>query len=121
MGPAQGRVRRLRHWPHQLYVREARAWWANIVVTQKDLQTDRTKPDVIGMGSYNCDSHNMQRFVNARGMVENEGDMQVPVQPYQIPYRVILPKRAEAANLLVPVCFSASHVAYSSRAWSRST
>jgi len=102
------------HWPHQLYVREARRMVGEFVVSQKDLQTERTKPDVIGMGSYNSDSHNVQRLVNSRGFAENEGDMQVPVQPYQIPFRVMLPKRAEATNLLVPVCFSASHVAYSS-------
>ena len=102
------------HWPNQLYVREARRMVGDFVATQKDLQTERTKRDVIGMGSYNSDSHNLQRFVNEKGFVENEGDVQVPVQPYQIPYRVILPKRGEATNLLVPVCFSASHVAYSS-------
>lgn len=102
------------HWPHQLYVREARRMVSDFVASQKDLQTDLTKPDVIGMGSYNSDSHNIQRFENARGMVQNEGDMQVPVKPYQIPFRVVLPKRAEATNLLVPVPFSASHVAFSS-------
>jgi FAD dependent oxidoreductase len=102
------------HWPHQLYVREARRMVGDFVATQKDLQKELAKPDVIGMGSYNSDSHNIQRIVNDRGMVENEGDMQVPVKPYQIPYRVMLPKRAETENLLVPVCFSASHVAYSS-------
>jgi hypothetical protein len=102
------------HWPHQLYVREARRMVGDTVVIQKDLQTDLTKPDVIGMGSYNSDSHNIRRFVNARGMAENEGDMQVPVKPYQIPFRVMLPKRAEIENLLNPVTFSASHVAYSS-------
>ena len=102
------------HWPHQLYVREARRMVSDFVATQKDLQADLLKPDAIGMGSYNSDSHNVQRFVNAQGFVENEGDVQVPVKPYQIPYRVLTPKRAEATNLLVPVCFSASHIAYSS-------
>jgi hypothetical protein len=56
----------------------------------------------------------VERIVDAAGFVRNEGDMQVPVKPYQIPYRVMLPKLREATNLLVPVAFSASHVAYSS-------
>jgi hypothetical protein len=102
------------NWPDQLYIREARRMVGPFVATQKDLQTERTKSDVIGMGSYNSDSHNVQRFVNDRGFVENEGDVQVPVQPYQIPYRVLVPKKEQAENLLVPVCFSASHIAYSS-------
>lgn len=101
------------HWPHQLYVREARRMIGEYVMTQRDIQTDLTKADSIGMGSYNSDSHNVQRIVNADGFVENEGDMQVPVTPYQIPYRVMLPKRQQVTNLLVPVAFSASHVAYS--------
>lgn len=102
------------HWPHQLYVREGRRMVGDFVASQKDLQTDRTKPDVIGMGSYSSDSHNVQRHVAEGGIVLNEGDVQVPVQPYQIPYRVLLPRKAEAENVLVPVCFSASHIAYSS-------
>jgi len=101
------------HWPRQLYIREDRRMVGEYVMVQQDLQTDLTKPDPIGMGSYNSDSHNVERIV-ADGFVRNEGDMQVAVKPYQIPYRVILPKRAEAENLLVPVAFSASHVAYSS-------
>ena len=102
------------HWPNQLYVREARRMVGPFVATQKDLQTARTKPDVIGMGSYNSDSHNVQRHISPEGWVLNEGNVEVPVEPYQIPYRVLLPAESEAENLLVPVCFSASHVAYSS-------
>jgi hypothetical protein len=102
------------NWPYQLYIREARRMVGEFVMTQKDLQTDLTKPDPIGMGSYNSDSHNVERIVTAEGFVRNEGDMQVGVKPYQIPYRIIVPKRTEAPNLLVPVAFSASHVAYSS-------
>ena len=102
------------HWPYQLYIREARRMLGVYVARQADLQTDRAKPDPIGMGSYNSDSHNVRRYADARGFARNEGDMQVPVQPYQIPYRVILPQRGDAVNLLVPVAFSATHVAYSS-------
>ena len=102
------------NWPYQLYVREARRMIGEYVMSQRDIQTELTKPDAIGKGSYNSDSHNVQRRPTADGSaVENEGDMQVPVTPYQIPYRVMLPKRSQATNLLVPVAFSATHVAYS--------
>lgn len=101
------------NWPSQLYVREGRRMIGEYVMSQRDIQTTRSKDDSIGMGSYNSDSHNVQRFENAEGYAENEGDMQVGVSPYQIPYRMIVPRKGEAQNLLVPVCFSASHVAYS--------
>jgi hypothetical protein len=101
------------YWPYQLYVREARRMVGDYVVIQKDIQTELTKPDVIAMGSYNSDSHNVQRYVTPEGNAQNEGNMEVPVTPYQIPYRILLPKRSQATNLLVPVCFSASHVTYS--------
>jgi hypothetical protein len=102
------------NWPRQLYIREDRRMVGEYVMQQKDLQTDLTKPDPIGMGSYNSDSHNVERIVDADGFVRNEGDMQVAVKPYQIPYRILVPKRAEASNLLVSAAFSATHVAYSS-------
>ena len=102
------------HWPYQLYVREARRMTGDYVMTQKDLQAERGKDDAIGMGSYGIDSHNVYRYATPEGGVANEGNTQVDVRPYQIPYQVLLPKRREAENLLVVVCVSASHVAYSS-------
>lgn len=105
------------NWTFQLYVREGRRMIGEYVMTQKDIQkgggVDLTKPDTIGMGSYNSDSHNVQRYITADGYIRNEGNMEVNVDPYEIPYRMLLPKRAEADNLLVTCTFSASHVAYS--------
>ena len=112
-GLARDEFPKTNHWPTQLYVREARRMTGDYVMTQKDIQTELVKDDSIGMGSYNSDSHNVQRYAEPDGTVQNEGNMEVPVRPYQIPYRALLPKRAQIQNLLVPVCLSASHVAYS--------
>src|SRR5262249_17295978 len=100
------------NWPYQLYIREARRMRGAFVMSQRDIQREVTKRDAIGMGSYNSDSHNVQRVVTPDGAVENEGDVEVPVKPYQIPYRILLPKRRQAVNLLVPVAVSATHIAY---------
>src|SRR2546423_3160451 len=86
------------NWPYQLYIREGRRMVGELVMTQKDIQTDTTKPDAIAMGSYRSDSHNVQRFVQPDGTVQNEGNMEVVVSPYQIPYRIMLPRRTEASN-----------------------
>lgn len=102
------------HWPHQLYVREARRMIGEYLMIQRDVQEDRAKSDSIGMGSFMIDTHHSQRVIRPDGSLENEGDVQVPVQPYEIPYRSLVPKRAQCVNLLVPVCMSASHVAYGS-------
>jgi len=101
-------------WPNQLYIREGRRMIGMYVMKQADLQINLKKKDAIAMGSYNSDSHNIQRVAMPDGGVRNEGDVQVPVQPYEIAFGTILPKREQTENLLVPVCLSASHVAYSS-------
>jgi len=103
------------NWPHQIYVREARRMIGEYVVSENDCRRLAIVKDPVGMGSYSMDSHNCQRYVSPEGFVKNEGDVEVsPGGPYLISYRSIVPKREEAGNLLVPVCLSASHIAYGS-------
>lgn len=104
------------NWPHQLYIREARRMVGQYVITEHDLLGDlksKTKKS-IGMGSYGIDSHNIRRYVDSDGYVQNEGDVGVHVGDYRIPYDVIVPKEDEVSNLIVPVAASCSHVAYGS-------
>ena len=102
------------NWPRQLYVREARRMIADYVMSEKNCRRKEVIEDSVGMGAYNMDSHHIQRFVTKDGFVRNEGDVQVGSKPYPVSYRSLRPKASECTNLLVPVCMSASHIAYGS-------
>jgi hypothetical protein len=103
------------NWPHQIYVREARRMVADFVVSEGHLKLTKPSPRPVGIGSYNMDSHNVQRYADAHGNARNEGDVQVGLKsPYPVDYLAIVPRRGECTNLLVPVCVSASHIAYGS-------
>ena len=103
------------NWPFQLYVREARRMIGEYVVNEHNCRGMAKAPNSIGLAAYTMDSHHVQRYVTPEGFVRNEGDVQVGgFPPYPIPYRAIVPQAAECTNLLVPVCLSASHIAYGS-------
>lgn len=120
LGLAKDEFAETDHWPPALYVREARRMVGPYVLTQHDVRTNTKKKDSIGVGSFPIDSHDCQRVATADGGWINEGTImpkRLPAghgQPHQIPYRAITPREEECANLLVPVCLSATHVALSS-------
>jgi FAD dependent oxidoreductase len=107
-------------WPHQLYVRDGRRMLGAYVLTEADLLDARLQPDEVARGSYNIDIREVERTwrylpeYERRAAVFNEGYLSVAVPPYPIPYRALTPRREHATNLLVPVCLSASHVAFGS-------
>jgi hypothetical protein len=100
-------------WPHAMYVREARRMLSDYVMTEKACRQIEKPTDSVGLGAYNMDSHNCRRIVRD-GVAHNEGDVQVGVKPYPISYRSIIPRQNDCENLFVPVCLSATHIAYGS-------
>lgn len=102
------------NWSPQMYVREARRMVGAYVMTQANCEGKEVVKDKVGMAAYTMDSHNCQRIV-VNGMVKNEGDVQIGgFGPYPIAYRSIIPKAEDCKNMLVPVCLSATHIAYGS-------
>jgi hypothetical protein len=99
------------HFPFQLYVREGRRMVSNYVLRERDLTQERYKPRGICAGSYGIDCHIVQ-LITHKKMPVVERTRHVSVDNYDIPYDCITPP--EPGNLLVPVCISASHVAYAS-------
>jgi hypothetical protein len=113
-GPCRDEFVATTGWPPQLYIREARRMVSDYVMTEHHCRGSQVATDAIGLAAYNMDSHNCQRIVK-NGRVQNEGDVQVPpMKPYPISYRAIVPRASECVNLLVPVCLSATHIAYGS-------
>lgn len=102
------------HWSHQLYIREARRLVGEEVMTEAHCVGEKTATDPVGWAAYTMDSHNCDRQV-IDGVVKNEGNVEIGgFPPFPISYRALVPKRNEITNLLVPVCLSASHIAYGS-------
>lgn len=106
------------HWSPQLYIRESRRMIGDYVMTQAHCEGHEIVDDGIGMAAYTMDSHNCQRIIikkDGKHFVKNEGNVEIGGGlPYPISYRSIIPKENECKNLLVPVCLSASHIAYGS-------
>ncbi len=99
------------HFPFQLYVREGRRMVGKYVLRERDLTQDRWKYDGVATGSYGIDCHIVQ-MLREEGKLVPEHTQHVACNNYDIPYRSLVPH--DVSNLLVPVCISATHVAYCS-------
>jgi len=114
-GPCKDEFERPDGWQDQLYVREARRMVGGLVMTQYHCEGLKLVEDPVGMAAYGMDSHHIQRYVTKDGFVKNEGNIEAHVAaPYPVGYRAIIPKRSECTNLFVPVCLSATHIAFGS-------
>lgn len=101
-------------WPHALYIREARRMRSDYIMTEHNCRGTVRAEDPVGLGAYGMDSHNCRRVV-INGRLWNEGDVQAAgFPPYGISWRSLTPRRGDCTNLIVPVCVSASHIAYGS-------
>ena len=102
-------------WQQQLYIREARRLVSDYVMTQRNCEGFEEAEDPVGMAAYTMDSHHVKRYVDANGYVQNEGNVEAHgFPPFPISYRSIIPKKNEINNLLIPICLSASHIAFGS-------
>ena len=110
-------------WPHQLYIRVTRRMEGRYTLSLKDIYNQSQVKDSIGLAQYGVDIYPVRRIwfdYNGSTYVGNEGNMFIgqhegPTRiPYPISYRMITPQEQECTNLLVPICFSATHLGYAS-------
>ena len=122
------------HWPPSLYVRAARRLIGDTIFTQNTPHEQQIKQDgignlSIGIGGYNFDSHNSERWAiknssscsgntpknhtSGTFYAWNEGDVEIAPGLYQLPYWIMFPKRKEVSNLLVVAAPSSSHIGMS--------
>jgi len=105
------------NFPRQIYVREARRIWGLYTFSMHDavlapgmLRTP-IHFDSIACGGYAMDSHaTRKREPGHDTAMEGFYYLGGVTQPYQIPYRVMVPQRVDA--LLVPGAASATHIGY---------
>lgn len=108
------------HFPFQLYVREGRRLVGEFTLSERNiteqpgLTSERNHPDAIAVGEFPIDSFPMQKRQPGDTVVLEGylGMLKKITRPYQIPYRIMIPKKID--GLIVPVPASTTHVAFSS-------
>jgi hypothetical protein len=126
------------NWPPQLYIRASVRLIGDVVMTQNNLIAPRSKNDSVSLACWELDQHTMSRYAvqvqkgdgTTSLQAQNEGFFRHSINPsvppnstakmnphdlwYDVPFQVMVPKRGQASNLLVPVALSSSSVAFSS-------
>nr|WP_315255265.1 FAD-dependent oxidoreductase [uncultured Flavobacterium sp.] len=103
------------NWPNQLYIREGRRMIGEYVMTERNCNGQIVSDKGVALGDYPMDSHLVQRYTDNNGNIKNEGQFMARTpKPYPVDYRSIVPKRSECTNLFVPICLSATHIAFGS-------
>jgi hypothetical protein len=102
-------------WPRQLYVRDGRRMVSDFVLTEHNTRRFNPAPvaDPVAVAFWPTDTHSVRRIVRD-GAAYNEGFVFDDDNwgPFGIAWRALVPRRAEALNLITPTCPSSSHVAY---------
>lgn len=110
-------------WPHQLYVRVTRRMSGRYTITAHDVHNRTRVDDPVCLAQYGIDTYPARRiwferdgkvWVGLEGKMFLGGSRGPTNVPYPIPYRALTPKAEECDNLLVPICFSATHLGYAS-------
>lgn len=101
-----------RFWPLQADTLGTRRMISDVVMTEKHSRSEEIVPDSVGMSSATIIQHPASAHANKDGMLRIEGGLMLKIAPHAISFRAIRPKAEECTNLLVPVCLSATHVAY---------
>ena len=106
--------------PFQLYVREGRRLVGEYTMTEHDITGEgdqavaKVHEDCIAIGEFPIDSFPCRKQQPGDAVVLEGylGMLDHITRPYQIPYRVMIPKTID--GLIVPVAASTTHVAFSS-------
>ena len=109
------------NWPHQLYIREGRRMIGQYVMTESDIVSNVSKPDVIAIGTWYGDCQPVDAYCStdpdastSGAQVAVDGELDVTAPAYQIPYGCLLPDPSQVTNLAVVCCPGSSHVGFSS-------
>ena len=113
-------------WTPQLYVRESIRLVGAVVLTQRDVCHPKPAATAVGLSKWAVDVHAVSREavldpLTKKWRVYNIGGRDggrqhtraCPGGLVEVPYEALTPRADDTANLLVPVCASFSHIAFS--------